>query len=128
VICWQQHRPSAAGALVAALMTMVLLGGCSQGSTAPAANPSVSPVPSVPGAVPRADHVLIVVFENKAYQQVIGSAAAPYLTSLAHAGPTSPMPTASAIPANRTTLPCSRAQPTASPTMPVPSNWALRPT
>jgi hypothetical protein len=86
VICWQRHRPSAAGALVAALMTMVLLGGCSQGSTAPAANPSASPVPSVPGAVPRADHVLVVVFENKAYQQVIGSAAAPYLTSLAHAG------------------------------------------
>ena len=86
MICWQRHRPSAAGALVAALMTMVLLGGCSQGSTAPAANPSASPVPSVPGAVPRADHVLVVIFENKAYQQVIGSAAAPYLTSLAHAG------------------------------------------
>lgn len=41
---------------------------------------------SVPGAVPRPNHVLLVVFENKAYQQVIGAAAAPYLTSLAHAG------------------------------------------
>jgi acid phosphatase len=29
---------------------------------------------------------LIVVFENKGYQQVIGAAAAPYLTSLAHEG------------------------------------------
>ena len=86
-------------------MTVSLLGGCGSGPTEPAANPSGSPMPSVPGAVPRADHVLLVVFENKAYQQVIGSAAAPYLTSLAHAGVNSPMPTASAIPANRTTSP-----------------------
>jgi len=64
VIRWQPHSASA---LVAALMTMLLLGGCSQGSTETAANPSGSPVPSVPGAVPRADHVLLVVFENKAY-------------------------------------------------------------
>jgi phosphatidylinositol-3-phosphatase len=41
---------------------------------------------SAPGAVPRPDHVLLVVFKNKAYQQVIGVPAAPYLTSLAHAG------------------------------------------
>jgi acid phosphatase len=36
--------------------------------------------------MPRPDHVLVVVFENKAYEQVIGARSAPYLTSLARAG------------------------------------------
>ncbi|MBV9729292.1 MAG: acid phosphatase [Pseudonocardiales bacterium] len=86
MICWQPHRPPSVSALMAALMTVLLLGGCGPGSTMPAANPSGPPVPSVPGAVPRPDHIVVVVFENKAYQQVIGAAAAPYLTSLAHTG------------------------------------------
>ncbi|MGH3807748.1 MAG: alkaline phosphatase family protein [Pseudonocardiaceae bacterium] len=83
---WQRHRPPSASAVAATLMTVLLLSGCSPGPAAPAADPSGPPVPSVPGAVPRPDHVLLVVFENKAYQQVIGAATAPYLTSLAHAG------------------------------------------
>ena len=41
---------------------------------------------STPGAVPCPDHVLVVVFENKDYEQVIGNPDAPYLTSLARAG------------------------------------------
>ena len=36
--------------------------------------------------VPRPDHVVIVVFENHAYQQVIGSSAAPYINHLASIG------------------------------------------
>lgn len=86
MIRWQPHRPRSASALVAALITVLLVSGCGSGSTAPAADPSGSPVPSVPGTIPRPDHVLLVVFENAAYQQVIGDAGVPYLTSVAHAG------------------------------------------
>lgn len=84
--CWQPCRWFSVSALITALMTVLLLGGCGPGRTSRTVSPSGSPVPSVPGAVPHPDHVLIVVFENKAYQQVIGTAAAPYLTSLAHTG------------------------------------------
>jgi hypothetical protein len=86
VIRWQPHRPRSARALVAALMTVLLVSGCASGSTEPAADPSGSPVPSVAGAIPRPDHVLLVIFENAAYQQVVGVQGVPYLTSLAQAG------------------------------------------
>src|SRR4051812_4091907 len=36
--------------------------------------------------IPRYDHVIVVVLENHGYPQVIGDAAAPYLTSLAFGG------------------------------------------
>lgn len=39
-----------------------------------------------PGKIPRPDHVVIVVEENKAYEQIIGSIAAPYINALARAG------------------------------------------
>lgn len=44
--------------------------------------------PSVPAQVrfPKPDHVIVVIEENKAYSQIIGSAAAPYLNSLARQG------------------------------------------
>ncbi|MDT0461530.1 alkaline phosphatase family protein [Streptomyces gibsoniae] len=38
------------------------------------------------GAVPTPDHVVVVVFENHAYSQVIGSSSAPYLNSLKSGG------------------------------------------
>ncbi|MFF7351127.1 alkaline phosphatase family protein [Streptomyces filipinensis] len=38
------------------------------------------------GAVPSPDHVVVVVFENHAYSQVIGSSSAPYLNSLRSGG------------------------------------------
>jgi acid phosphatase len=38
------------------------------------------------GGVPRFDHVVIVIEENHAYSQIIGSASAPYINSLAAAG------------------------------------------
>lgn len=86
MISWQPHRSPSARALAAALMTVLILGGCGPNHSGAAANPLGPPVAGVPGAAPRADHVMVVVFENQDYQQVIGAAAAPYLTSLAHAG------------------------------------------
>ncbi|MEV5876660.1 alkaline phosphatase family protein [Streptomyces sp. NPDC052101] len=38
------------------------------------------------GAVPSPDHVVVVVFENHAYSQVIGSSKAPYINSLKSGG------------------------------------------
>ncbi|WP_181797086.1 alkaline phosphatase family protein [Streptomyces sp. WELS2] len=38
------------------------------------------------GTVPRPDHVVVVVFENHAYSQVIGSSSAPYINSLKAGG------------------------------------------
>lgn len=37
-------------------------------------------------AVPTPDHVVVVVFENRAYDQVMGSSSAPYINSLAAGG------------------------------------------
>jgi len=37
-------------------------------------------------AVPTPDHVVVAVFENHAYSQVIGNSSAPYITSLANGG------------------------------------------
>jgi acid phosphatase len=71
---------------VAALLAISLLSGCGARSTGAAARPDRTPVASVPGALPRPDHILLVIFENKAYQQVIGAKSAPFLTSLADAG------------------------------------------
>lgn len=61
------------------LVTAACGAGPHQGSSGPR-------VPSTPGSVPRPDHVLVVVFENKGYDQVIGNPDAPYLSSLARAG------------------------------------------
>jgi acid phosphatase len=66
-------------ALLAVLPLACAPGGTSSETNRPA-------VPSVPGSVPRPDHVLLVIFENKSYEQVIGNNAAPYLTSLARIG------------------------------------------
>jgi acid phosphatase len=39
-----------------------------------------------PAAVPRFDHIVLVMFENKGYDAIIGNAAAPYFNHLAAAG------------------------------------------
>lgn len=73
--------------LLAGVLALSLASGCAHDQeTASPSAPGGPPVPSVPGAVPRPDHVLIVIFENKNYEQVIGASGAPYLTSLARAG------------------------------------------
>src|SRR5205823_7009193 len=48
----------------------------------PSPTPAPSPTPT-PTAIPAADHVFVVVLENHAFNQVIGSPFMPYLNSLA---------------------------------------------
>jgi phosphatidylinositol-3-phosphatase len=81
------------------LFSMVLIfTGCgsvgSNSTTASASTPGVSPTPtpsSTPSptptstAIPAADHVFVIVLENHAFNQVIGSPFMPYLNSLASA-------------------------------------------
>ncbi|HEU5269451.1 MAG TPA: alkaline phosphatase family protein [Jatrophihabitans sp.] len=55
----------------------------SQSAPAVGASPSGS---ASTGPVPRFDHVVVVVEENRAYSQIIGDPAAPYLNSLAAGG------------------------------------------
>jgi phosphatidylinositol-3-phosphatase len=62
----------------------LLLAACGAGSAPPA--PPGPVVPSAPGSVPRPAHVVVVVFENKAAEQVIGNPQAPFLTELAREG------------------------------------------
>ncbi|MCW3844220.1 alkaline phosphatase family protein, partial [Micromonospora yasonensis] len=44
------------------------------------------PPPPASAALPRYDHIVVVVEENHAYHEIIGSADAPYLTALARTG------------------------------------------
>lgn len=74
---------------------LLILAGCgggavsASGSTAPPVpTPSPSPTPSAtpsptPSAIPAADHVFLIVLENHAFNQVIGSPFMLYLNSLA---------------------------------------------
>jgi len=87
--------------LCCVLFSMVLIfTGCGSvgGSSTTAANftPGASPTPTptpgstpsptpAPTAIPAADHVFVVVLENHAFNQVIGSPFMPYLNSLASA-------------------------------------------
>lgn len=59
---------------VAALASLPIFGAAAAG------------VPAWPTSLPRYDHIVIVVEENKNYEQVIGNAAAPYLNRLAAEG------------------------------------------
>src|SRR5215468_4978681 len=88
-------------ATAAAVLVALLAAGCGSPSpshdtpspsvAAPApTGPGVAPAsPASPGVVPAnapPDHVVVVVFENKAYDQIAGSARAPYLNQLAAGG------------------------------------------
>ena len=86
MIRWRPHRSPSARLLVAALMTVLTLGGCGSNPPERATESIGPPAAGVRDSVPRPDHIVIVVFENEGYRQVIGAAAAPYLTSLARAG------------------------------------------
>ncbi|EWM10147.1 acid phosphatase [Kutzneria sp. 744] len=63
-------------------MVAVLAATALVGSTAGAA----SALPVAPHAIPRPDHVVVVLEENHSYGDVIGSSSAPYLNSLAAGG------------------------------------------
>src|SRR5262245_21421503 len=93
---WSVPRRSA---LAAAVLVALLAAGCGssgapratpRSTVAPpvAATPSLPPVsrasPNAPSGSP--DHVVVVVFENKAYDQIAGSDAAPYFNQLAATG------------------------------------------
>ena len=79
------------------LVSSVALAGCSAGRTASASGPATSTsaagVASQPASrppsttgVPRPDHIVVAVFENHGYDQVIGNSRAPYLNGLAARG------------------------------------------
>ncbi len=76
--------------LAALAAGLLLVTGCSGTGTGNGLTPlpgssTATSVPSATG-LPRPAHVVIVVFENKAEHQVLGSGDAPYLTSLAQSG------------------------------------------
>ena len=72
--------------------------------------------PARAASLPTPDHVVVVMFENHAYSQVIGSSSAPYINSLKTGGANLTRPTPSPTPASPTTTPSSPAPPRASPT------------
>jgi phosphatidylinositol-3-phosphatase len=67
------------------LATLCLVSGCDSAQGIADPIPDGTPVPMTAREVPRPDHVVIVVFENKTWATVTPSNA-PYLTSLAEAG------------------------------------------
>lgn len=79
-----------------AALALALLTGCTADPTTGGAGTSApSATPASPGAdssaakaLPVPDHVMVVIFENEDAQSVLGSAEAPYLTSLATSGAT----------------------------------------
>ena len=79
-------------ALVVAALAMGLLAGCSPGSTPGSPSGSRSAAgragAAATGDLPVPDHVMVVIFENEDAENVVGSAQAPYLTSLAASGAT----------------------------------------
>ena len=56
--------------------------------------------------IPRPDHVIIVVEENRGYVGTIGSPTAPYINELARRGASFTQSYAEGIPASRTTSRC----------------------
>jgi phosphatidylinositol-3-phosphatase len=66
---------------------VLALVGCS--SSAPSAGhaaPSAAASSASTGTVPQPAHTIVIVFENRAFGQVVGSKQAPYLNELAHQG------------------------------------------
>lgn len=55
-------------------------------ATAAATAAFLAPAPARAAALPSYDHILVVVEENHSYNEIIGSANAPYITSLANNG------------------------------------------
>src|SRR3954469_15291821 len=91
----QVRRRRRRGQPAVAAAVLMAVCGCSgtsdNASTPTASTPTTvssasSTVAVAPGSVPAPAHVVVVVFENKDAESVIGSSSAPYLTSLAQAG------------------------------------------
>lgn len=84
---------AASGALLAVAMVGCASSAPPHGASAGSSSPPVSASHSLPAAstapvatVPQPAHVVVVVLENHAYQQVIGSPDAPFLNGLARRG------------------------------------------
>ena len=79
------HLAAAAG------VVLLAVAGCSSAPPV-AGHPGHGPGPGATapaptaGSVPQPAHIVVVVFENRSFGQVIGSPAAPYLNELAHQG------------------------------------------
>ncbi|MDQ2837198.1 MAG: putative Ig domain-containing protein [Actinomycetota bacterium] len=58
------------------------------GQTSPVSAPATATTPATAAAVPRPDHVVVVMMENHSYADIIGSSSAPYINSLASGGAT----------------------------------------
>lgn len=71
----RRWRAAAAG-IFSTLCLVVTVGAADSGAAEPKA----------PAALPTYDHVVVVVFENKQYGEIMGSANAPYINQLASAG------------------------------------------
>jgi hypothetical protein len=50
------------------------------------ANPAITTEAAITATVPRPDHIVLVMFENKKYSSINGSSSAPYMNSLASQG------------------------------------------
>jgi len=86
----QENRPMGSRIVVCVLFLFLwFLTGCgsvgaSHVNSTPTPTPSPTATPSpTPTTVPAADHVFVILLENHAFAQVIGSPAMPYLNSLA---------------------------------------------
>jgi phosphatidylinositol-3-phosphatase len=72
VVSLVRRRRHLAAVCAAGLVTIAVVTGLRQGDPA--------------AALPSPDHVVVVVFENRTYPQIIGSSDAPYISSLADRG------------------------------------------
>jgi hypothetical protein len=78
-LCRRPPRPLPPAALCALVLALALLAGCGQAS--PGRALSLGPAGALPSS--RGSHVVVIVMENAEYGEVIGSAHAPYVNSLA---------------------------------------------
>jgi len=81
IACWR----------AVALIGLIVTVGCSgftagQGGSSAAAKGEVTPSGQRATTLPRPDHVVVVIEENHAYSEIIGSSSAPYINSLASRG------------------------------------------
>ena len=79
------HRRTPRRLLVGAALLALLAGGLTAAGAPVGPEPAVAATPG-PSVVPRPDHVVVVVLENKNRSSIIGSAKAPYLNALAARG------------------------------------------